>query len=246
MTSPVDSARRAAPLTAPLTALCAVLSLAILSGCATGGDDFPSAVGDAGARTLSDAQSGPARQRIVLGVAAGGAEDGAAQAGDAPTQVVAAAPSLPAAPAGAPDARDRAVWAACRPQVVAERCMAYDPTSGAMESAFRRWRRANDKRLTRLYRYIASRGGLFNGDIDRTPLFSQRGDAVGQVATANHNVLIRYCEHAAQFFRDDPRSPITFPTPRDVVRELRSAPEGDDPDAAAVKAVRRACETPLP
>lgn len=141
-------------------------------------------------------------------------------------------------PAGPPDLRDKAVWAACRPQVIAERCLAFDPTDDAVADSFRGWRRRNADGLERLYAYIASRGGLFRGDIDRTPLSTHRGGAQSRADVTHQNVMIRYCQNTALFFDGDPESNLTFPT----VAEIAEQAGPSRAPAAQVRAVRAACE----
>lgn len=143
---------------------------------------------------------------------------------------------------GAPDLRDKAVWAACRPQAIAERCLAYDPQATAIGESFRGWRRRNSDGLKVLYTFIASQGGVLPGDVDRSPLSTRRGDAKGRADVTHENVMIRYCENAAEFFDDNPDSNLTFPSVGEIA-ELAGQPAAPAQD---VDAVRAACEAPLP
>ncbi|MEL6979554.1 MAG: hypothetical protein AAGM38_12860 [Pseudomonadota bacterium] len=146
---------------------------------------------------------------------------------------------------GPPDARDRAVWAACRPQVIAERCMAFEPTSDAAARAFTGWRKRHERKLEGLYRFIAGRGGLYFGDIDRTPLTRRVGDARTQSDVTHETVMLRYCDNAAKFFNGDRGGNFSFPTIDEAFAEARR--EGARAAApGAVAAVRAACQTPTP
>ncbi|MEM9724456.1 MAG: hypothetical protein AAF909_03215 [Pseudomonadota bacterium] len=149
---------------------------------------------------------------------------------------------------GAPELRDRAVWAACRPQAIAERCMQFDPSGDGVgldvARSFLSWRRRNDARLAQLYALIDTEGGLRPGDVDRSfAVRARSGPPQTRADVAHQNIMTRFCENATLYFKDDPETNLSFPSVASVLRQM--AAEAALDGSAAGGAARAACEVPL-